>query len=56
MDISAHDLVFLSPVDDPTYGIPIGDGSTGCLIWPEADRLVFAVNNTDLWDFQDASA
>ncbi|MCL1951448.1 MAG: hypothetical protein FWF60_01330 [Oscillospiraceae bacterium] len=51
--VSAHDLVFLSPVDDPTYGIPIGDGSTGCLIWPEGDKLVFAVNNTDLWDFQD---
>ena len=48
-----HDLVFQSPVDDPTYGLPIGDGSTGCLIWPEKDRLVFAVNNTDLWDFQD---
>ena len=49
----AHDLVFLSPVDDPTHGIPIGDGSTGCLIWPETDKLVFAVNHTDLWDFQD---
>ena len=48
-----HDLVFQSPIDDPTYGIPIGDGRTGCLIWPEADKLVFAVNNTDLWDFQD---
>ncbi|MCL2815111.1 MAG: hypothetical protein FWD23_10975 [Oscillospiraceae bacterium] len=51
--VSAHDLVFLSPVDDPMYGIPIGDGSTGCLIWTETDKLVFAVNNTDLWDFQD---
>jgi len=52
-NVSAHDLVFLSPIDDPTYGIPIGDGNTGCLIWPEPDKLVFAVNNTDLWDFQD---
>ncbi len=48
--IAKHNLVFLSPVDDPLKGIPIGDGSTGCLIWPEKDRLIFSVNNTDLWD------
>ena len=52
--VSAHDLVFKSPINDPTYGIPVGDGGTGCLIWTEPDRLVFAVNNTDLWDFQDS--
>jgi hypothetical protein len=44
--------VYLSPADDPLYGIPIGDGCTGCLIWPEKDRLVLSVNHTDLWDMR----
>ena len=48
--IKNHNLVYRTPVDDPTRGIPMGDGSTGLLFWPEKDRLVVAVNHTDLWD------
>jgi alpha-L-fucosidase 2 len=49
--ISHHDVVFLSPVDDPAYGIPIGDGDTGVLIWPEKDKLKLVINKSDLYDF-----
>ena len=48
--IKNHNLVYRTPVDDPTRGIPMGDGSTGLLFWPEKDRLVVTVNHTDLWD------
>ncbi len=45
-----HDVVFKSPVCDPTYGLPIGNGSSGSLIWFEEDRLILNLNHTDLTD------
>ena len=51
--IKNHNLVYRTPIDDPTRGIPLGNGSTGLLVWPEKDRLVFTVNHTDLWDLAD---
>ena len=48
--ISHHDVVFRSPVCEPTYGLPIGDGSTGCLLWLTEDALHIQINNTDLVD------
>lgn len=45
-----HDLVFLTPVSDPVYGLPIGDGDRGYLLHTENDRLIININKTDLWD------
>ncbi len=48
--LAHHDVVFRSPTHDPIYGLPIGNGDMGCLIYTEADRLHICVNKTDLWD------
>lgn len=45
-----HDLVYLSPVPDPMYGIPIGTGKTGGLIWFDDRRMHVHINSTDLID------
>ena len=45
-----HDLVFKAPVCDPTYGIPLGDGSNGYLLWFEENKLNININSTDLID------
>lgn len=49
-EISKHDVVYRSPVLDSTYGLPIGDGDTGCLLWLSEDGLQIQINKTDLWD------
>lgn len=48
--ISRHDLVYLSPLEDPILGMPIGNGDIGALVWTESGKLIFAVNKCDLWD------
>lgn len=49
--VSRHDLVFNAPPFDPIkYGMPIGNGDIGALIWCENERLYIAVNKCDLWD------
>ena len=48
--VSHHDLVFRAPVCNPTYGIPVGDGDTGCLLWLSEDALHVQINNTALID------
>ena len=48
--LSHHDVVFRAPTHDPIYGLPIGNGDSGCLLWTEADRLHININKTDLWD------
>ena len=45
-----HDIVFQSPVCDATYGLPIGDGDTGCLLWLSEEALHIHINKTDLID------
>lgn len=45
-----HDLVFGTPFCDQAAGIPIGDGSTGSLIWFDGDSIHININNTDLMD------
>ena len=45
-----HDVVFRAPVCDSTYGIPIGDGDTGCLLWLSEDTLHVQINDTALID------
>lgn len=45
-----HDLVFRSPVCDPTYGIPLGNGSLGSLIYFKENGLNIQINHTDLID------
>ncbi|MGI6172270.1 MAG: glycosyl hydrolase family 95 catalytic domain-containing protein [Christensenellales bacterium] len=45
-----HDLVCLSPVPDPMYGIPIGTGKTGGLLWTDDRRMYMQINDTDLID------
>ncbi len=49
--ISRHDLVFDAPPTDPMqYGLPIGNGEVGALIWCDDRRIFMAVNKSDLWD------
>lgn len=45
-----HDVVFRAPVCDPVYGLPIGNGSLGGLLWLGEDTLHIQVNHTDLID------
>ena len=47
-----HDLCFGTPLNTPAAGLPIGDGDTGSLLWPEKDGLHLHINKCDLW--QDA--
>lgn len=48
--VARHDLVFLTPPEDPVQGLPIGNGEIGVLCWFESARLIFAINKSDLWD------
>ena len=48
--LSSHDVVFRAPVPDPAYGLPIGNGDSGCLLWVTPDALHVQINKTDLWD------
>jgi len=48
--LSHHDVVFRAPVSDPTYGLPIGDGDSGYLLWLTEDTLHVQINNTGLID------
>lgn len=48
--VSQHDLVYLSPPDDPMQGLPIGNGDLGALVWVEGSRVHLAINKVDTWD------
>ena len=48
--VSQHDLVYLSPPDDPVEGLPIGNGEFGAMLWVEDSRVVLALNKVDTWD------
>ena len=49
--VSRHDLVYLAPPADPLqYGMPIGNGDIGALIWCDDRRIYIAFNKCDLWE------
>lgn len=48
--LSKHDVVFRAPVCDPLYGLPIGNGSMGCLLHLSEEKLHININHTDLVD------
>ncbi|HUZ46499.1 MAG TPA: hypothetical protein VMW54_07655 [Terriglobia bacterium] len=48
--LSQHDVVYLSPPEDPTLGLPIGNGDMGALLWSTDNGLVVAINKCDTWD------
>lgn len=48
--ISKHDVVYLSPPDDPIRGMPTGNGDVGVLAWCEDTRIILVVNKSNLWD------
>ncbi len=49
--VSRHDLVYDAPPTDPMqYGIPLGNGEIGALLWCDERRIIISVNKSDLWD------
>ena len=49
--IARHDLVYKAPPSDPMqYGMPIGNGDIGALLWCDDRRIIIALNKCDLWD------
>ena len=48
--LSQHDVVYLSPPEDPLLGLPIGNGDLGALLWTTDTQLVLAINKCDTWD------
>ena len=49
--VARHDLVYKAPPADPMqYGMPLGNGDIGALVWCEDRKLIIAVNKCDLWD------
>lgn len=48
--LAQHDLVYQSPPEDHTQGLPIGNGDIGAIVWTEENRLVLAINKCDIWD------
>jgi hypothetical protein len=48
--LSQHDVVYLSPPEDPALGLPIGNGDVGALLWTTDRALIIAINKNDVWD------
>ena len=48
--LSQHDVVYLSPPEDPSLGLPIGNGDLGALLWTTDCQLVLAINQCHTWD------
>ena len=48
--VSRHNLVYLTPAQDPMQGWALGNGEMGVLFWTEPNRLVAVVNRCDLID------
>ena len=48
--LPSHDIVFKNAVCDPMYGIPLGNGSLGALVWFSECGLNININHTDLFD------
>ena len=48
--LAQHDIVYLSPPEDPSQGLPIGNGDLGAMLWTEPNQLILAINKCDTWD------
>ena len=48
--LAQHDIVYLSPPEDPTLGLPIGNGDLGALVWTGERELSLAINKCDIFD------
>jgi len=48
--LSQHDVVYLSPPEDASLGLPIGNGDLGALLWTAESKLLLAINKCDTWD------
>ena len=49
--VSRHDLVYKAPPTDPMqYGMPIGNGDIGAILWCDDRKLYLALNKSDLFD------
>lgn len=48
--VARHDLVYLSPPDDPLTGLLLGNGELGVLCYVSGSKLIFVINRSDLWD------
>ena len=54
--LSQHDVLYLSPPEDPTLGLPIGNGDLGALLWTSDRETVLAINKCDTWDDEEAGS
>ncbi|MFG2040323.1 carbohydrate-binding protein [Dactylosporangium sp. NPDC048998] len=45
--LSKHDVVYNSPQTNPLYGLTVGNGKTGAMVW-NANGLTMQVSNVDL--------
>ena len=46
--VSRSDLIYLSPVERPAEGLPIGNGRMGTLVWTQPNSLHFQINRNDV--------
>ncbi len=49
---SRHNLVFDNIPQKWNEGLPLGNGTIGCLVWQKDGRLRFALDRADLWDLR----
>ena len=49
--VARHDIVYEAPPSDPMqYGMPLGNGDIGALVWCDDRKIFIAFNKCDLWD------
>lgn len=46
---SLSDLHYLSPVEDPASGLPIGNGRMGTFVWTTPNSIAFQLNRVDVY-------
>lgn len=49
---SRHNLVFDHVPQQWNEGLPMGNGTIGCLVWQKEGRLRLALDRADLWDLR----
>jgi len=48
--LAKHDVIYLSPPDEPWEGLPTGNGDMGALMWAPRDSFQVIVNKCDTFD------